>query len=896
MDADEWGEIERLFHELSDLPPDEQRRRLEHQCHDRPRLSGLVQEMLDQDARMSPFMDRPVMELDARMEHHRTNGTNGTNGHNGHMTGQKIGPYQVVRQIASGGMGSIYLAERADKEFAQRVAIKIVRCGLDSPRFRERFLLERQTLAQLNHPNIARLLDGGTTPDGMPYLVMEYIDGVGIVEYCDRCCMAVAERLELFRTVCLAVHSAHRNLIVHRDLKPDNILVTPDGVPKLVDFGIAKIIDPQATAREVTHTRLLTPQFASPEQIRGEPVTTASDVYSLGVILYDLLTGARPYELASRSPGEIEQLVCHLTPRKPSTAVTSDGTTRRTTPHRLRRKLQGDLDTIVMKALRKEPERRYASASELAQDLLRYRDGLPITARRDAVWYRARKFAGRNKVGVVAAALLAICIVTSMGVIGWEARQLAVQRDAAQMEADSSRRVSDFLIEVFQVSDPNQASGETITAREILDQAAERLEQEPDLDPAVQATLTDAIGRVYMNLGLYEPATTMLDQALELRRRRFGDDSDQALATVGTMGQLLYARGDYAGAEQALETVLEHQQASGLDESVELALTLNDLAATRRALGKTDGVEPLYQRSLAMRRRLLGPNDPTVAESLNNLAGVRLSAGEFAEARDYMQQVLDIRRAHYGDGHPLVAHTLSNLAVVVHMQGDLAAAEPLYRDAVQQFRVALGNDHPTLASTLNSYGVLLQGRGANDAAVESLREAVDIYRRQPGGPHPTLATSLTHLGSVLRELGDLEDARQALLEALDIRRATLPEGHHQIARTLLAYGKLLMDLYEPEAAEAAIREALGMYRKAMSDDHWITAAAEMDLAVCLRAKHRPEEAEPLLLHSYQVLKTVRGERDGKTLQAAGELVKLYESMGRDDDADTYRRLIDPPAS
>ncbi len=894
METDEWSEVEQLFHELSDLPPDEQRRRLEQVSRHRPVVGGKVRALLDDDARTSPFMERPVMKLGVRTEPSVGIG-NGSSDH-GVLTGRKLGPYRVVRPIASGGMGSIYLAERADEEFAQRVAIKIVRCGIDSPRLRERFLLERQTLAQLNHPNIARLLDGGTTPDGMPYLVMEYIDGVPIVEYCDRYCLAVAERLELFRTVCLAVHSAHRNLIVHRDLKPDNILVTPDGVLKLVDFGIAKIIDPEEAVHDVTNTRLLTPEFASPEQVRGEPVTTASDVYSLGVILYDLLTGARPYELGSCSPGEIEHVVCHQIPRKPSTAVTSDGNSRSSTPQRLRRKLQGDLDTIVMMALRKEPDRRYASAAELAQDISRYRDGLPIAARRDTVWYRARKFAGRNKVGVTAAALLAISVASSMVVIAWEARQLAVQRDAAEMEAASSRRVSDFLIEVFQVADPNEASGETITAREILDQAAERLDHEPDLDPAVQATLTNAIGRVYMNLGLYEPATTMLDQALDLRRRRFGDGSAEALLTLGTIGQLLYAKGDYEAAERALKEVLERQQSSGLEESVELAMTLNDLAATRRALGRTDGVEELYQQSLAMRKRLLGPNDPAVAESLNNLAGVRMAAGSLTDAREYMQQVLDIRRTSYGDGHPLVAHTLSNLAVIVHMQGDLAAAEPLYRDAVQQFRDALGDDHPTLASTLSSYGVLLQRLGDDDAAVESLREAIDIYSRQPGGAHPAVATSLTHLGNVLRATGDPEGARKALLEAIDIRRATLPEGHHQIARTLIAYGKLLLDLDESEAAESALREALEMYRKTLSDEHWVTAAAEVALAVCLRARQRPDEAEPLLLHGYEVLKTVRGGQDGKTLQAAGELVELYESIGRDADADRYRRLIDSPAS
>ena len=639
MKIDEWNEIQRFFHELSDLPPDQQRWRLAQRYGDRPAFRRKIRALLDGDAQPSPFMERAVLRVDA--------GTGYENGEDPRepMTGQAFGPYRVVEQIASGGMGSIYLAERADDEFAQQVAIKIVRCGVDSPRLRERFLLERQTLAQLNHPNIARLLDGGTTPDGVPYLVMEYIDGVPIVEYCDRHCMAVAERLELFRTVCLAVHSAHRNLVVHRDLKPDNILVTPDGDPKLVDFGIAKIIDPDEATCEVTNTRLLTPEFASPEQIRGEPVNTASDVYSLGVILYDLLTGSRPYDLGRCTPGEIEHLVCHQQPRKPSTAVRADDTSRRSTPRQLRRKLRGDLDTIVMKALRKEPERRYASAAEFAQDIRRYRDGLPIAARRDTVWYRARKFAGRNTVGVAAAALLAISGASSMVVIAWEARQLAVQRDA-----------------------------------------------------------------------------------------------------------------------------------------------------------------------------------------------------------------------------------------------------------VQQFRDALGNDHPTLASTLNSYGVLLHLRGSDDAAVESLREAIDIYRRQSGGAHPTLATSLTHLGSVLRATGDLQGARQVLVEALDIRRATLPEGHHQIARTLVAFGRLLLDLDELDTAEKALRDGLEMYRKALPDDHWVTASAEIGLAACLRAMERPDEAEPLLLHGYEVFKRVRGEQDGKTLQTAAELVELYESMGRDADADTYRRLIGSPAT
>ena len=432
----------------------------------------------------------------------------------------RIGPYRVLRRLGTGGMGTVYLAERADAQFRQQVALKVVNRHLVNDEIVRRFRTERQILADLDHPNIAHLLDGGTTADGLPYLVMEYVVGERIDAYCNARALALRERLALFLAVCDAVQYAHRNLVIHRDIKPSNILVTPDGAPKLLDFGIAKLMGTGAergAALTRADERLMTPEHASPEQVRGEPVTTGSDVYALGILLYHLLTGERPYTPDDGSVAALERAICETAPDKPSTVVMRAATRAGNAaapapvpvpaPRRLARALTGDLDNIVLMALRKEPARRYASAAQMAEDVRRYLDQRPVIARPDTWSYRTAKFLRRHTASVTAAAAV---VVVLAAVVVYYTQRLAGERDRAQdaerravRETETSKRVSDFLVELFRVSDPDKARGETITAREILDRGAERIDQELDDEPEVQAQLMDTMGLVYRSLGLY---------------------------------------------------------------------------------------------------------------------------------------------------------------------------------------------------------------------------------------------------------------------------------------------------------------------------------------------------------------------------------------------------------
>jgi serine/threonine protein kinase/tetratricopeptide (TPR) repeat protein len=919
--SEELRELERCFHEVVDLPPRQQRRVVQRRYRDRPGLRRRLEALLACDTSAAEFLERPALGPAGAADEPAPAEPDSP-----HPDERVIGPWRLVRPIATGGMGSVWLARRSDGSFEQAAAVKLLRDAGGSPHMRQRFDVEKQALAQFDHPNIARLLDGGTAADGTPYLVMELITGIPIDAYCDRHRLSMSERLDLFGTVCRAVHAAHRNLVVHRDLKPDNILVTSDGVPKLVDFGIAKLLEPDGQgAVAPTLTQLMTPDFASPEQVRGEPVTTATDIYSLGVVLYVLLTGERPYHVRGLPPGKVERVVCELDPPRPSTAVVGSGigagpgaaedrqgptagdvrrvaADRRLTAEALRRRLRGDLDNIVMMALRKEAERRYSSAAELADDIQRYRSGRPVSARQDTVWYRTRKFVLRNKVPTAIAAVLAVSLVAGAAGIAWEAALAARQRDAARaasaeesrqrrraeaaeqaaraeaerarLEAQSAQRVSEFLVDVFKVADPNEVTGDTITARQVLDQASQRLKDEPGLEPAVRATLSDAMGRVYLNLGMYEPAERQLDEALELRRTAFGDDDELTRSTLSNLGELHYATGEYDDAQALFEGLVASYESSSDRETPQFAEAVNNLAATRRALGDNEEAGALYERSLQIRRRLLGDDDPAVAESLNNLAAVHMAKGELQRAEAYLREALAVRRTALGAEHPLVAQTTSNLAVVMQRKGDLAAAEPLYRDALEGFRAALGPDHPSVATTASALGSLLQATGRSEEGEAYLREALSIQRRRLGSDHPRVATTLTNLARVLTARGETEGARAAIDEALAIRRATLPAGHPQTAGTLQVYGALLVETGELDAAEPLLREALEIYRAALPADHRFTLRCARDLARCLAGLGRHDEAKALLVRAYETACAARGEQDPDAVQIAADLAKL----------------------
>jgi serine/threonine-protein kinase len=496
--------------------------------------------------------------------------------------GHRIGPYRVIRVLGQGGMGVVYLASRADETFDKQVAIKLLSTGWLREDMKRRFQLERQILARLEHPNIARLLDGGTV-DGAAYVVMEYVDGPPIDKHCRDGNLSIQERLILFRQVCDSVAYAHRNLIVHRDIKPGNVLMSGD-VPKLLDFGIARLIgNEEMPGGPLTHTgdRLMTPDYASPEQVRGEPITTASDVYSLGVLLYELLTGERPFRSSGLTPEEMERAICTEEPPRPSSLMP-------------RRGLEGDLDNIVLMTMRKEPSRRYASADQISEDVRRYLDGFPVIARKDTLTYRADKFIRRHKWGVTAGAAAIIMIVAFAAGMGLLARRVAAERDTAQTERSRAEQVSKLLLDTFQVADPARGDGNKVTAREILDRASNQVGKQT-LDSATRARVLDTLGTVYKNLGVYDRSREELEQARDLRVKLYGSKSPEYAASLESLAMLADESGDWNRAEKLL------RQAIGLrtghsDQDKERALALADLATEIRRLGRLPEAEQVARR------------------------------------------------------------------------------------------------------------------------------------------------------------------------------------------------------------------------------------------------------------------------------------------------------------
>ena len=897
MNPERWQKIQSLFEQTLELVSDKRNAFLKQACADDGELYKEVVSLLEADANTHSLLDGLALDaVDFATDFN--------------LEGQHIGPYKIVREIGRGGMGAVYLAERAEGEFEQQVAVKLIKRGMDSDQILKRFKSERQILARLQHPNIARLLDGGLTDEGLPYFTMEYVEGESIDRYCDKNKLSIKERLKLFQKVCLAVQYAHQNLIVHRDLKPSNILVSKDGTVKLLDFGIAKMLadGPDGTpsaALTRTGLRVMTPEYAAPEQVRGEPVTTATDVYALGVILYQILTGMSPYRLQSDSPLEIEKAICTAHPDKPSTALnpkkvaTKNGhnstkilemvsSARNIQLQRLRRELSGDLDNICLMALRKEQERRYRSAEQLWEDIRRYLVGLPVIARPDTFGYRAQKFVQRNKIAVVSAGVTVLLIVV---LVTFYTIRLASERDRARLEAQKAEQISDFLTGIFEVSNPSQSKGETITARELLNRGAERIENELKNQPQVQATMMNVIGGVYVSLGLYGEAYSLYERALDIGLSTEDSDALELAKTMDDLAVLQRLKGEYKSAETFARQALELRRNRLGDQHLDVANAINNLAEALRVQGDYQSAETLYRETLSIRRSLLGDEHRDVADTMNNLALLLYTIGDYQEAERLHREALFLRRTFLGEDHPDVPNSMNNLAILLKAKGEYEEAETLYRQGLRLRRKLLGEDEPRTVNTLSNLGRLLHEKGDFSAADSLLRQALDLFRNRLGENHPYVAKSFYYLADLMQDQGNFAGAESLFRQSLELYQRLLPKGHLNIARTQIGLGRLLTDMGNPEAGVTLLQDGLEARRHKLPKDHWQNAEAQSALGGCLVALAQYERAESLLLHGYEVLKTQQGRRNQLVQKTLNRIIELYEAWGRSDKASPYRKAL-----
>jgi len=781
------------------------------------------------------------------------------------------GKYKLLEELGSGGMGVVYLAEQVEP-VKRRVALKIIKLGMDTRQVVARFETERQALAVMDHPNIARVFDAGATETGRPYFVMELARGIPITDYCDRHKLPTRERLQLFIGVCQAVQHAHQKGVIHRDLKPSNILVVIQDdrpVPKIIDFGIAKATDHRLAQRTLFTEQgqlIGTPEYMSPEQaeMSGLDVDTRTDIYSLGVILYELLAGALPFDagkLRSAAFGEIQRIIRETEPPKASTRLSTLKETkaeiakrRGTDPGSLIKLLRGDLDWITMKAMAKDRTHRYSSASDLAAEIERYLRHEPVTAGPPSAAYRIGKYVRRHKLGVAAAVvvMLAVLIGTAGTTIGM-LRAVRAEKKAVE-EAATATRVSDFLVDLFKVSDPGEARGNTITAREILDRGAKKVEEELAGQPAIQARLMDTMGKVYQSLGLFDQALPLMKSALQLRRLNLGNDHLDTGISMENTGLVLVAKGDYAAAE------------------------------------------PLLQEALAVRRRLLGNSHADVAASLASLGEVNYMKGDFERAEKYFRESLDLRRTTLGREHIEISNSLNDLAMTLKERGRYEEAEPMYRESLAIRRKLFGDDHPAIAQSLNNLGMFLYQMFLNKKndgaeAEQLLRQALEMNRRMLGNEHPEVSTNLNNLALLLREKGDYNQAIVLFREVTEIDRKNLGDDHPYVANAMRNLAAALVRKGDYKSAEELFHKAIAIQHKTFAEKSWEIATTKLLLGTCHTKAKRFKEAEPLILEAFPIIEKNFGALHPRTQAAVKSLIGLYEAWGKPEKAAAYGSLL-----
>ncbi len=789
------------------------------------------------------------------------------------LVGRQLGPYRLNAIVGGGGMGVVYEATR--DEDGKRVAVKLLHGSEDRQELERELRSERRILAGLEHDNIARLIDGGVTADGLPYFTMEFVEGRPIVEFCEERQLDVAARLRLFRSLCAAVEYAHQRLVVHCDIKPNNVVVTGAGVPKLLDFGIARLVqghETDADAPTVVMPTAMTPGYASPEQVKGLAVTTATDVYALGLLLYELLTSQPAQRLNAFVPDEIVRVVCEQEPLRPSAIAPADR----------RRQLAGDLDAIVLKALRKEPGQRYASAAALADDVERYLAGAPVAARRGTLTYRTSRFLRRH--WLPASAIAAIVTLSVVAAIVTTAQSRRAERERVKAE-----KVTDFMVDLYKVADPDEARGKLVTAREVLDTGAKRVKRELGDQPDVQAKLLDTIGRVYINLGLYDEASGLHRQALELRRKASRGPSLEVADSLDQIGRAQFYASKYADAEATHRQALAMRAALLGEDDPKSAETVDYLAKAVGSQGRYQEAEELHRQALDLYRAAYGAESAEAATGLSNLASDLYDEGRYEECAELNREALAMRRKTLGPDHRLVAWSLNNLANALQKLRKYEDAEAIHREALAALRRVHGDEHPDVALALGNLATDLYKEDKNAEAEAAHREALALNRKLLGNESMGVASELYNLAQVLSSEDRYAETEALHREALAVFRKLLGPEHPYCGMTL---GNLAVALAAQnrgaEAVEAG-REGLALQLKKSPPDPLDVAVAEVNLAVALASTGALPEAEALVAHARAV---PGGDYEAPPGAVIELIARRYEAAGRRAEAARTRALHD----
>jgi serine/threonine protein kinase/Tfp pilus assembly protein PilF len=819
---------------------------------------------------------------------------------------REVGPYRVLRKIGEGGMGIVYLADQ-QAPIRRRVALKLIKLGMDTRQVIARFESERQALALMHHPHVAAVYDAGAAPDGRPYFVMEYVAGVSITEYCDRNRLDIPDRLRLFAQACEAIQHAHQKGIIHRDIKPGNVLVAlADGAAtvKVIDFGVAKATTARLTERTMftQHGIVIgTPAYMSPEQADpfNADVDSRTDVYSLGVLLYELAAGALPFDTAgllNAAHDEIRRRIREEDPPRPSTRISSLGDAsietarkRRTDPRKLQTELRGDLDWIVMRALDKDPARRYQSPSEFASDVNRYLQHQPVDARPPHALYRFRKLVRRHRLGVVAASLVLVSLTVGGAVATWQAiRAIRAERETRR-EADTVREVATFLQSLFEGADPTVARGQSVTARELLDRGRQRIERELSAQPEVRARLLSLLGDIYRKIGLYSEGEALLKDALATREQLHGPINRDVAEASYLLGRVTLDRGDYKGAEpmfararQILEALPPADRDPGL-----LASAIAEQAQIAQHFAAYDRADGLYRESLEIRERTFGPSHADVAWSLNGIGGVAYDRGDFVKAEEAYRRALAIQRAMLGDDSPDVALTLSHLASALGRVGRDSEAEPMMVEAVRIQERAFGPVHAEVASALNNLASLYGRQGRLDKAAELLERTVAIRTQLFGPTHNNVAIAYRNLGLTYSLAGDYARADADLRHALELDEKNLGPTHTAVIWDLNTLGSLERKRAHIDESARLFSTARERAEQSIGTKHPEYERALEGLAGVALGRNPLDEAERLYAQALEIQQAAYGDNHFNTVNPVEGLGYVYVARGQGAQAIDY---------
>lgn len=891
MDKDRWHKIEEIFHAANSLPAGEITDFLARECGNDRELRLSVESLLehaDKDTGLSAVVEQAAHSMLSDKAD---------------MSGEHIGPYLVAGVLGQGGMGAVYLAERDDDQYRQRVAIKLIRHGVANREILQRFRIERQILANLEHPFIARLLDGGSTQSGLPYLVMEYVEGQPIDAYCNSNSLNTRERLKLFQKVCSAVQYAHQKLVVHRDLKPSNLLVTETGEPKLLDFGIAKLLDTADIEQTVLEThveaRLHTPRYSSPEQVAGKPVSTVTDVYALGVVLYELLTGSRPYGSDRTDRISVEQAILKSEPVRPSVSVTgmskvAAGGKTQFDFSGIEKDLTGDLDNIILMALRKEPERRYQSVAQFSADIQNFLEQRPVIARPTSWFYRSGKFVRRHRFGSAVTALL-ISSLVGFSIFTWDqSKTIALERDLAQLEKAKAVAITEFLANMFSEVTPDNARGKIVTVREVLDKAGEQLDKRGHAlasQPETEAAIRRVIGGIYTDLGFSKPAETHLTRALGIHEEQGLGDREELLLVLLALSRVYHQQFREEESREISNRALEiSKQVHGEDHRHTLGI-MNALAGSYQMMGNLEAAEELFLDVYNKRISLLGRYHPDTLTSELSLGVVYQWMGRFEDSEKFLRLCMDGARKNLGNDHPLTLDCMGALGSVLETTGEYAAAEPVISEHVERAALIQGERHPATLRSMHNLADTYRGLARYDESEALFLKTLDTRRDALGLDHIETLQTQMKLARLYRIMERYDEAEPLVEDTVAKQRAALGRDHP----TTLIATQVMADLYR---AQGRGEEALQLYllilqarEKALGADHPELQDTLAGLASIHLAKGMEASAEGYLLRAFKLAEDNPAFKSERISEILRMLIQLYESSGTPEKATLYRERL-----